>query len=749
MFSKYYKPVIFLLIVLCSCNKEISNPQTEQEKLLALAKVYGYIKYFHPSDEASSIDWDSFGILASQRVLESEDLKGTLKELFLPIAPQMKIDRFEQESQASATIDIVEIDTLEHVFWQHIGHGQGSVGAIYKSARFNKEARVLSNSTNDYSGIRKDITIDDSLKGKKITLSALLRPNSDYNGRPSVRIHLKRKNQPWEEVHSSGQPLTINSWNRHSVSTTIPKDTELMRIHIWSIGLAGSIDIDRINLTYGDQNKSFISYEFDNSETFEVEWRPWGDNQKFSISNAKNNSFLKISRSKGDWKNIKPLFKIPNKAQGVFREKIGERLSIVMPIVLNKDKTRSDVYKKEHSDLINSIDSLSQMNIDFSNIHLRNVNIIKVWNTMKHFNPNLKSDQIDWDKQFLKAIIKSKKDITREDHLNTLKMMVAPIKDSHLDIYHASDKDYFPPFNWEMIEGNLVITEVLDSALNISTDDAITKVNNLSVKEYWKNSLSKAQGANAARKKLKAIEESLTGRKNSKLKLTIQRENKILDLEITRTLTSDDFRSSTENSRDSFSELKKGIYYIDLSKIKWADLESRLGEISQSRAVIFDLRGYPSWGNINLVSHLTKDSIQGVKAYVPHIIYPDQKNVILEEAYHNTFVPKNPYISAKKIFITSSQALSYAEDLLNLIEYYELADIVGEQTAGSTGNVNILKLLDGISMPWSGMKVLRQDGSLFHGRGILPNHPVKKSLHSVKNGKDEYLEYALKLINED
>ena len=420
-----------------------------------------------------------------------------------------------------------------------------------------------------------------------------------------------------------------------------------------------------------------------------------------------------------------------------------------MPIVISKDKTRSDAYKKEYSDLVHAIDSLSQMNIDFNNVHLRNVNIIKVWNTMKHFNPNLKSDQIDWDKQFLKAISKSKKDITREDHLNTLKMMVAPIKDSHLDIYHASDKDYFPPLRWEMLEGNLVITEVLDSTLNTSTGDVINKINNLNVKEYWEYSLSKSQGANEARKKIKAIEESLSGRENSKLKLTIQRENEILDIEVTRTLSTGAFKSSKENIRAPYSELEKGIYYIDLSKIKWADLESRLDEISTSRAVVFDLRGYLSWGNINIVSHLTKNSVQGVKTYVPHILYPDQKNVVFEEAYHNTYGPKKPYISAKKIFITSSQALSYSEDLLNLIEYYKLADIVGEQTAGSTGNVNILKLLDGISMPWSGMKVLRQDGSLFHGRGILPNHPVKKSLHSVKNGKDEYLEYALKLINED
>ena len=35
---------------------------TTIENLLAFAKLYGYVRYFHPSDAASSIDWERFAV---------------------------------------------------------------------------------------------------------------------------------------------------------------------------------------------------------------------------------------------------------------------------------------------------------------------------------------------------------------------------------------------------------------------------------------------------------------------------------------------------------------------------------------------------------------------------------------------------------------------------------------------------------------------------------------------------------------
>ena len=50
--------------------------------------------------------------------------------------------------------------------------------------------------------------------------------------------------------------------------------------------------------------------------------------------------------------------------------------------------------------------------------------------------------------------------------------------------------------------------------------------------------------------------------------------------------------------------------------------------------------------------------------------------------------PIAPRLKAKMAFITDGRAISYAESYLAIIEAYKLAEIVGETTAGTNGNVN-------------------------------------------------------------
>jgi len=38
-----------------------------------LAKLYGYIRYFHPSDEAARVDWDALAIYAAGKVKDAAD----------------------------------------------------------------------------------------------------------------------------------------------------------------------------------------------------------------------------------------------------------------------------------------------------------------------------------------------------------------------------------------------------------------------------------------------------------------------------------------------------------------------------------------------------------------------------------------------------------------------------------------------------------------------------------------------------
>ncbi|MDR8394442.1 S41 family peptidase [Aliifodinibius sp. S!AR15-10] len=117
--------------------------ETAIESIRTFAKLYGYVKYFHPSDEASTIDWDRFAIYGVEYVKNAasqDDLKTKLTDLFLPIAPTIQIYVADEQPPIPAAI-LTPHDTtgLKLVAWQHNGFGFGDYGR-FQSIRLNRPA---------------------------------------------------------------------------------------------------------------------------------------------------------------------------------------------------------------------------------------------------------------------------------------------------------------------------------------------------------------------------------------------------------------------------------------------------------------------------------------------------------------------------------------------------------------------------------------------------------------------------------
>jgi C-terminal processing protease CtpA/Prc len=108
--------------------------------------------------------------------------------------------------------------------------------------------------------------------------------------------------------------------------------------------------------------------------------------------------------------------------------------------------------------------------------------------------------------------------------------------------------------------------------------------------------------------------------------------------------------------------------------------------------------------------------------------------------------PKTPKIQGKVVFLTKGKAISYAESLMSIIEHYKLGEIVGEQTAGANGSASIVILPGGYEIWFTGMKVLKHDGSQHHLIGIKPTVSVKRTLKAVKEDRDEFIEKAVEII---
>jgi hypothetical protein len=102
--------------------------------LLAFARLFGYVRHFHPSDEAAGTDWEAFAIAGVRAVESSPDgavLTQRLAELFRPIAPSIIVIPSGTAPPASAPADA----GARHLVWRHTGFGLSTAQTLYRSER--------------------------------------------------------------------------------------------------------------------------------------------------------------------------------------------------------------------------------------------------------------------------------------------------------------------------------------------------------------------------------------------------------------------------------------------------------------------------------------------------------------------------------------------------------------------------------------------------------------------------------------
>ena len=101
------------------------EPGRQLRNIHGFSKLYGFVRYFHPSDEAQQIDWQKFAVYGSRRVLQAPDVEAlriVLEELFGPLAPTLRIYPTGGMTPL-APPGPVEKKGLVAVAWQHRGPG--------------------------------------------------------------------------------------------------------------------------------------------------------------------------------------------------------------------------------------------------------------------------------------------------------------------------------------------------------------------------------------------------------------------------------------------------------------------------------------------------------------------------------------------------------------------------------------------------------------------------------------------------
>jgi C-terminal processing protease CtpA/Prc len=372
--------------------------------------------------------------------------------------------------------------------------------------------------------------------------------------------------------------------------------------------------------------------------------------------------------------------------------------------------------------------------------------VVIAWNVFQHFYPYFDVVDTDWP-QVLEDALHSTLDAADETaYRRVLQRLLAQLHDGHA--YLAVDRQediHVPQVRLSWMEDSLVVLEAFGkAAYSLDTGNVILQIDGQPAAQVFAGRQELASGATPQWVRERAMNDLLAGPQGSEVRLEVQTnsgERKLVSLR--RDVESWTVQPHGPRPR-KVTELEPGIIYVDLTRVSDEDFEAALPRLEAAAGIIYDLRGYPRV-SIETLGHLLDAPVQGVHMYVPVAIYPDRLGVTWDFSTRD-LEPEAPRFTARVAFLTDGRALSYSETYLGIVEHYQLAEIVGEPTGGTNGNRDSFRLPGGYVCSWTGMKVLKHDGSQLHGVGIQPTIFVSRTVQGLREGRDEQLERAIEAV---
>ncbi len=367
---------------------------------------------------------------------------------------------------------------------------------------------------------------------------------------------------------------------------------------------------------------------------------------------------------------------------------------------------------------------------------------------------------LNWDAAFLAYLPKVRQTKTTLGYYRLLQEMCALLKDGHTYITPPGpvrdQLDWRPALRSGLVGGKVLVLEVSDDSLKqdgIRPGLEMAEVEGVPVREHAERTVRPYQSASTAH----ALEHStyglalLAGAKGSSVNVAFEDDR---GQRFQRSLARSTQRRNPPRPPLEFEVLPGSIGYLALNSFNEErvvrDFESVWASIEKTDGLIIDLRANPG-GNEGygrpilacLFDRPFQTTIRGTRRNRAYFraqgevmdwhIWPQQ---ILRP--RGTQFYSNPVL-----VLTSARTGSAAEDFLSTLVIEKRATIVGEPTAGSTGQPLFVALPGGGGAGICTSKSWYPDRTTFVGVGIQPHLRVSPTIAGVRAGRDEVLEAAL------
>ena len=381
--------------------------------------------------------------------------------------------------------------------------------------------------------------------------------------------------------------------------------------------------------------------------------------------------------------------------------------------------------------------------------------------------------ELDWDKEIKNAIRKILASENIVQYYQILQELVALLNDGHTFIMPPMEEieslDH-PALETQMIEDKIVITRTGDSQeiseQKITPGFEVIEINGVSTKEHLYNNIVRYySGGTRHWGEAFGLSKLLEGPINSVVKLKLRGiDGSSKDVKLTR-------NSKMKNGEDfnyqiydfhplvEWKTIDDDIIYYKLSTFGFeqivGDFYKELDQLDldKIKGMILDIRhniGGDSDFAFKILSRLIDKPVEAAKwktrKYLPAFRSWGRPEEWYEDSMGIVQPSPGKRYSGPLIILTWHTTVSAAEDFLVPLKFSKRAKIVGDITAGSTGNPIILQLPGGYVFRVCAKRDTFPDGEEFVGTGIEPDIKVKITQKDICENRDRVLEKAVETI---
>jgi C-terminal processing protease CtpA/Prc len=381
--------------------------------------------------------------------------------------------------------------------------------------------------------------------------------------------------------------------------------------------------------------------------------------------------------------------------------------------------------------------------------------IFRFWNIVEYWAPYRNLIDEDWDAVLKDTLARAAQPLDAAAFQRELMRLVARADDGHANVndqppVREPRGDCQLPVSLRYREGQFVVNALLADDAGASLfhpGDVVKTLDDEPLADLVKR-IRDLYGASNEWSRMNVIARSLTRgacgpvsvrvQRDAELKLAAQRVD-MKSLRLERVARAD-------RAGETFQMLTPQVAYLKLSSIKAADVNGYIATAAGAKALIVDIRNYPSEYVVYALGNLLVDET------APFVVFT-KADLTNPGAFHFgpriSLTPAEPHFGGRVMILVDENSISQAEYTAMALRASPRARIVGTRTAGADGDVSPIDLPGGFRTRISGIGVFYPDRRPTQQVGVKLDVECPSTIAGLREGRDETLDCALRELAKD